>query len=429
MNAEELLCAYAAELRNETPILSRFADYISRPDHLGGYAERERDQTMRRNLMYPDNLTELKMCIDCLERFRDWRGVWEDVRGALLTGNQPGLAAELKERRERRTADLERMIAAARDLATMMPTDILLETDAPEEPTASKYDLLAALNGEVKPSEGRAAEPPKVRALDFRKWDAAAVRFNEGVAADVAFIENALAEKIVAAFSDFNDRLVQAGGKPFLKAAATPTNAPQNARAALVWLNDQVGLIPPAKIAAMSFREIVSEFERCINTNGQVLAMLGEVYGDVRNIQADTTAAVLNTATITNGVEWLVADRQRKIKDNKGRGKVNQEKGNTEESKRAARDMQTALNRVRDRMKRGAKNVIGECRKVCNEFEPLTTKKNELGKFESYAPLTGVDGKPIKPDTLAKNYRGRFGTKKAKRAKTAQTAKPKRRTK
>ena len=77
----------------------------------------------------------------------------------------------------------------------------------------------------------------------------------------------------------------------------------------------------------------------------------------------------------------------------------------------------------------GAKNVIGECRKVCKEFVSLTTKKNALGKCEAYAPLTGANDKPIKPETLAKNYRATFGTKKAKKAKAARTAKPKRRTK
>lgn len=165
------------------------------------------------------------------------------------------------------------------------------------------------------------------------------------------------------------------------------------------------------------------------DANSHVLAKLGEVHEVVRNIHANTTAAALNTATINDGVSWLVADRKSKIRSNKERGKTNQATGNTEESERAAQDMRTALNRVHDRMKHGSKNVIGECRKVCKEFEPLTTKKNELGKFESYAPLTGVDGKPIKPDTLAKNYRKRFGTKKAKKAKAARTAKPKRRTK
>ena len=305
----ELLTAYAVELQGETPVLSRYTDTMPRPDGLGGQAERERDQAMRRNLMYPDNLTELKMCVDCLEQFRDWRGVWEDVRGALLTGNQPGLAAELKERRERRTADLERMLAAARDLAPMMPTDAdtlreIANADAPGQSAVwdIEKEMQAAISGKAKPTGGRAAEPPKVRALDFRKWETAADNFNRGVQGDVAFIENALAEKIVAAFSDFNDRLIQAGGKPFLKAAATPTHAPQNARAALVWLNDQVGLIPPVKIAAMSFREIVAEFEKCISINNQVLAKLGEV-----QVAAERAAAGVEelAAEMTAWREWV----------------------------------------------------------------------------------------------------------------------------
>ena len=312
----ELLFQYLIELQGETPVLSRYTDTMPRPDGLGGQAERERDQAMRRNLTYPDNLTELKMCVDCLEQFRDWRGVWEDVRGALLTGNQPGLAAELKERRERRTADLERMLAAARDLAPMMPTDadILREIANADAPGQSavwdiEKEMQAAISGKAKPTGGRAAEPPKVRALDYRAWDAAAVRFNTGVQGDVAFIENALAEKIVAAFGDFNDRLIQAGGKPFLKAAATPTHAPLNARPALVWLNDQIGLIPPAKIAAMSFREIVAEFEKSISINNQVLAKLGEVQADAHGakVAAERAAAGVDelAAEMTAWREWV----------------------------------------------------------------------------------------------------------------------------
>ena len=310
----ELLFQYLIELQGETPVLSRYTDTMPRPDGLGGQAERERDQAMRRNLMYPDNLTELKMCVDCLEQFRDWRGVWEDVRGALLTGNQPGLAAELKERRERRTADLERMLAAARDLAPMMPTDAdtlrkIANADAPGQSAVwdIEKEMQAAISGKVKPTGGRTAEPPKVRALDYRAWDAAAVRFNESIADDVAFIENAIAELTIAAFSDFNDRLIQAGGKPFLKAAATPTHAPQNARAALVWLNDQIGLIPPAKIAAMSFREIVAPFEKCINN--QVLAKLGEVQGEAHGakVAAERAAAGVDelAAEMTAWREWV----------------------------------------------------------------------------------------------------------------------------
>lgn len=198
----ELLTAYAVELQGETPVLSRYTDTMPRPDGLGGQAERERDQAMRRNLMYPDNLTELKMCVDCLEQFRDWRGVWEDVRGALLTGNQPGLAAELKERRERRTADLERMLAAARDLAPMMPTDTdtlrkIANADTPGQSAVwdIEREMQAAISGKVKPTGGRAAEPPKVRALDYRAWDAAAVRFNEGIESDTCSFKRCLPKR------------------------------------------------------------------------------------------------------------------------------------------------------------------------------------------------------------------------------------------
>ena len=263
----ELLFQYLIELQGETPVLSRYTDTMPRPDGLGGQAERERDQAMRRNLMYPDNLTELKMCVDCLEQFRDWRGVWEDVRGALLTGNQPGLAAELKERRERRTADLERMLAAARDLAPMMPTDAdtlrkIANADTPGQSAVwdIEKEMQAAISGKAKPTGGRAAEPPKVRALDFRKWETAADNFNTGVQGDVAFIENALAEKIVAASSDFNDRLIQAGGKPFLK------------------------------------------FEKCNSINNQVLAKLGEV-----QVAAERAAAGVEelAAEMTAWREWV----------------------------------------------------------------------------------------------------------------------------
>ena len=87
-----------------------------------------------------------------------------------------------------------------------------------------------------------------------------------------------------------------------MKATATPSRAPQNARAVLVRLNDQVGLIPPAKIAAMSFREIVAEFEKCISINNQVLAKLGEV-----QVAAERAAAGVEelAAEMTAWREWV----------------------------------------------------------------------------------------------------------------------------
>ena len=316
----ELLFAYAVELRNETPILARYTDCISHPDHLGGYAERERDQAMRRNLMYPDNLTELKMCVDCLTRLRDWRGGWEDVRGALLMNNQPGLAAELKERRERRTADLERMLAAARDLAPMMPTDILqgvVETDAPEQSAVSEYDLLAVLNGKAQPTEEQAAEPPKVRALDFRKWEAAAVKFNEGVADDVAFIKATLAEKIVAAFANIDGELASAGVKVEIRAAGNPALpcgvSMRDTVAVLKWLNDQRGVIPPARFDELNAKdgfELLAVFLAKINDQETLLA-------EVRATrQAAEDAAQLSrtgNAVAAQGFKTVIANQPQTI--------------------------------------------------------------------------------------------------------------------
>ena len=61
--------------------------------------------------------------------------------------------------------------------------------------------------------------------------------------------------------------------------------------------------------------------------------------------------------------------------------------------------------------------VLAACRKVCKEFEPLTTKKHSItGKFLSYKPLADWQGKPIQPETLAKNFRTIYGTRKKRKA-------------
>lgn len=118
---------------------------------------------------------------------------------------------------------------------------------------------------------------------------------------------------------------------------------------------------------------------------------------------------------VANGVDYLVSDRKKKKASNVKRGTENQTNGNREERDRAATDMKNALKRVHDDPdvragKHGA--VLAACRRVCREFTPLTSRKNALGKYEEYAPLTGAGGESIKPETLAKNYRKRYGTKK-----------------
>lgn len=162
------------------------------------------------------------------------------------------------------------------------------------------------------------------------------------------------------------------------------------------------------------------------NTLTRIEQKLDAARKDHADIQADTTGTAMKVANIGNGVGWLVGEEKRKQQKRAKNGKESQAKGNTEERKRAARDMKTALNRVHDRMKNGAPNLLAVCRKVCEKFLPLTSRKNALGEYAEYAPLTGAGGKPILPETLAKNYRDRYGTKKERKARAA---KAKRRTK
>lgn len=125
-----------------------------------------------------------------------------------------------------------------------------------------------------------------------------------------------------------------------------------------------------------------------------------------------------------NGIEWLVNDRKRKISDNSKRGKENQAKGNSAARERAKHDMDEALAKVRNRViaeeeKHGAEHVSVQilpiCDKVCKHFKPLSPKKNAFGEFENCEELRKSNGEPVKPETLAKHYRKKFGTKKAQK--------------
>ena len=113
------------------------------------------------------------------------------------------------------------------------------------------------------------------------------------------------------------------------------------------------------------------------------------------------------------GVSFLVHDRMGKQAANSKRGKESREKAvrDDAERQRAERDLETALKRVADDtdIKAGRHGaIIAACRRVCGQFTPLTgAKKNG----RAYLSLTKEDGKPLKPETLAKYYRERHGGK------------------
>jgi len=160
-------------------------------------------------------------------------------------------------------------------------------------------------------------------------------------------------------------------------------------------------------------RSCPANAERCLN----------DLKDMEKRIFAKLDAQGADMASTRTGVAFLVNDRKGKIKGNRKRGAENQAKGIDAERERAAKDMDDALDRVRRRIADAEKNgkraiVLDACRAVCKEFKWKTKKKNALGKCaDGYYPLTGADGKPIKPETLAKNYRDRYGGKRGKREK------------
>lgn len=124
-----------------------------------------------------------------------------------------------------------------------------------------------------------------------------------------------------------------------------------------------------------------------------------------------------NTEHTQDGVSFLVHDRMGKRAANSKRGKESHKKAVRDEAERlrANRDVETALNRVADdpNVKAGKHGaILDACRRVCKQFTPLTgTKKNE----RIYLPLTRADGKPLKPETLARYCREGHGGKRGKK--------------
>ena len=129
---------------------------------------------------------------------------------------------------------------------------------------------------------------------------------------------------------------------------------------------------------------------------------------------------------IQAGVGYLVGKKAQRARNGK-KAQAIADDMYAAEKQRAADDMHRALERVRDdpdvRARRhGA--VLTACRRLCDwtdqaghvhhgKFEPLTTSKKH-GEPQ-YAPLMDWQGKPIKPETLARNYRDSRKKPKAKR--------------
>ncbi len=122
-----------------------------------------------------------------------------------------------------------------------------------------------------------------------------------------------------------------------------------------------------------------------------------------------------NTEHTQAGVSFLVCDRKNRQKANRDRGKKNQAKGageNASERQRANHNIGKALARVHERVKKQGQQILAACRWVCAHFATFTDAKKNA---PTYLPLSKADGKPMKPQTLARYYRKRYGSKQGKK--------------
>ncbi len=159
-------------------------------------------------------------------------------------------------------------------------------------------------------------------------------------------------------------------------------------------------------------KQIRDNLNELLDANDRTQFAMHERFDDLKPTQA--------------AVDYLVGKKAQRARN----GKKAQAKSvdmYAAEKQRAVDDMHRALERVRNDPdvkagKHGA--VLAACRRLCDwtdrtghvhhgKFEPLTTSKKH-GEPQ-YAPLMDWQGKPIKPETVAKNYRDSRKKPKAKR--------------
>ena len=108
------------------------------------------------------------------------------------------------------------------------------------------------------------------------------------------------------------------------------------------------------------------------------------------------------------GVSFLVHDRKGRQAANSKRGKESRKKAVLDaENQRAKGDLGKALKRVHERVTTQGEAVMAACRWVCLHFATLGAQSGSGAKKygQTYLPLTKADGKPLKPESLARYYR------------------------
>lgn len=276
-SALESLKNYACALRNEIPVLIRYTDLMPQPDHLAGYAARERYNALRTRLrQYPTESTERRLAAQYLDQFAQYNeAAFENLRGELRTAGHTGLAEELNERRERRRKDLARLIEIAEDL-----------------------------NG--KPLA----------------WEEAAKEIDRTIANDIVFIEDNMVDSLVEQYTAFAkehnadilrkvEELEKQTGKRQILAASRfeetlpPEVSVRGAEAVLDWLNERIGIVPQAEFVSLAFE---AKFEAIKNRFDAIKAMQSILDARLRPIEEDAHGARVAAEKAAQGVEDIAED-------------------------------------------------------------------------------------------------------------------------
>ena len=195
-NLREMLTAYAAELRNETPILVRYSNVIPRPDGLGGSADGEMDKAFREDMQYPSNSATVDSCIRALRLFKHTPTMWDRLRSELLNCGDNCIVSKLECLREKRNENIDDMIKAAQVLKEKMPSDyeILLSGLNEESQHTPKYDIETALKATSDKFESNhflslmKEDNSRSNVLDYRDWEMASEQFDRNMASAVSYI-------------------------------------------------------------------------------------------------------------------------------------------------------------------------------------------------------------------------------------------------
>lgn len=103
---------------------------------------------------------------------------------------------------------------------------------------------------------------------------------------------------------------------------------------------------------------------------------------------------------------------------NRNGNKDNADHPSSKERTQAAKDLDTALKRIHERVMSKGEKVLPACRYVCLHFTPIPGRKDELGRVQ-YKPLVNQYGKEVNTETqfetIARYYRARYNTKRRKK--------------